>query len=54
MARGLNRVTLVGTLTQDPELRYTAGGLAVMEPNLAGNDDVTDEQGQTREPAWYH
>ncbi len=54
MARGLNRVTLVGTLTQDPELRYTAGGLAVMELNLAGNDLITDEQGQTREPAWYH
>jgi single-strand DNA-binding protein len=54
MARGLNRVTLIGTLTQDPELRYTAGGLAVMELNLAGNDVVTDEQGQTREPAWYH
>lgn len=54
MARGLNRVTLVGTLTQDPELRYTAGGLAVMELNLAGNDIVTDEQGQSREPAWYH
>lgn len=54
MARGLNRVTLVGTLTQDPELRYTAGGLAVMELNLAGNDIVTDETGQTREPAWYH
>jgi len=54
MARGLNRVTLVGTLTQDPEMRYTAGGLAVMELNLAGNDVVTDEQGQTRELAWYH
>jgi single-strand DNA-binding protein len=54
MARGLNRVTLVGTLTQDPELRYTPGGLAVMELNLAGNEIVTDEHGQTREPAWYH
>lgn len=54
MARGLNRVTLIGTLTQDPELRYTAGGMAVMELNLAGNDVVVDEQGQTREPAWYH
>lgn len=54
MARGLNRVTLVGTLTQNPEMRYTPGGLAVLELNLAGNDIVTDEQGQTREPAWYH
>jgi single-strand DNA-binding protein len=25
-----------------------------MDLNLAGNDIVTDEQGQTREPAWYH
>ncbi|GEM85744.1 single-stranded DNA-binding protein [Meiothermus granaticius] len=54
MARGLNRVTLIGTLTQDPEMRYTPGGLAVLELNLAGNDTVTDEQGQARELAWYH
>ncbi|MER3444405.1 MAG: single-stranded DNA-binding protein [Meiothermus sp.] len=54
MARGLNRVTLVGTLTQDPEMRYTPGGLAVLELNLGGNDIITDESGSTRELAWYH
>lgn len=54
MARGLNQVYLVGTLTTDPEMRYTPGGLAVMELNLAGSDAVTDEAGTVREPAWYH
>ncbi|MFZ5991424.1 MAG: single-stranded DNA-binding protein [Deinococcota bacterium] len=54
MAKGLNRVYLVGTLTQDPEMRYTPGGLAVLELNLGGNDLITDESGGTRELAWYH
>ncbi len=54
MARGLNRVMLVGTLTQDPEMRYTPGGLAVLELTLAGNDVVVDDTGATRELPWYH
>jgi len=54
MARGLNHVMLVGTLTQDPEMRYTPGGLAVLELNLGGNDLITDEAGNTREVPWYH
>jgi single-strand DNA-binding protein len=32
-----NSVTLVGNLTRDPELRYTAGGVAVAEFGLAWN-----------------
>jgi len=31
MARGLNSIHLAGTLTQAAELRYTAGGLAILE-----------------------
>jgi single stranded DNA-binding protein len=54
MARGLNNVYLVGTLTQAPELRYTPGGLAILELNLAGNDHVIGDDGQPRELAWYH
>lgn len=54
MAKGLNSVHLVGTLTQAPELRYTPGGLAILELNLGGNDLVLGDDGQTRELAWYH
>jgi single-strand DNA-binding protein len=54
MARGLNHVYLVGTLTQDPEMRYTPGGLAVLELNLGGNDHINDDTGNMREIAWYH
>ena len=54
MARGLNQVYLVGTLTSDPEMRYTPGGLAVMEITLAGSELVVDEGGAQREPVWYH
>ncbi len=54
MARGLNNVYLVGTLTQAPELRYTPGGLAILELNLGGNDHVLGDDGQARELAWYH
>ncbi len=54
MARGFNNVQLVGTLTQKPELKYTAGGLAILELNLGGNDRVTGSDGQTRDLAWYH
>ncbi len=54
MARGLNRILLVGTLTQNPELRYTPSGLAILEINLAGNDHVIGDDGQARDLAWYH
>lgn len=54
MARGLNHVTLAGMLVQDPEMRYTPGGLAILELNLAGNDNVIGDDGKERELAWYH
>lgn len=53
MARGLNRIYLIGTLTARPDMRYTPGGMAVLELNLAGNDLIQDETG-TREIPWYH
>lgn len=53
MARGYNNVQLVGTLTQAPEMKYTAGGLAILELNLAGSDHVVGSDGQPRDLAWY-
>lgn len=54
MARGLNYIFLAGTLTQAPELRYTPGGLAILEMSLGGNDHVIGDDDQQRELAWYH
>ncbi len=54
MAKGLNRVLLLGTVTQTPELRYTPGGLAVLEVTVAGQDKVETEAGEIREIPWYH
>jgi single-strand DNA-binding protein len=54
MARGLNAVLMVGTLTQAPELRYTPAGLAILELNVAGNDHVIGDDDKPRELAWYH
>jgi len=37
MARGLNRITLIGNLGNNPELRYTADGIAMATASLAVN-----------------
>jgi len=50
----MNAAYLVGTLVQAPELRYTPGGLAILELNLAGNDTVIGDDERERELAWYH
>ncbi|MDX6645254.1 MAG: single-strand DNA-binding protein [Baekduia sp.] len=45
MPADLNRVTLVGRLTRDPELRHTAGGDAVCTIRLAVSSRARDESG---------
>ncbi|MGL4611136.1 MAG: single-stranded DNA-binding protein [Trueperaceae bacterium] len=54
MAKGLNNIYLAGTLTQTPELTYTAAGLAILKMNLGGNDHVIGDDNTARELAWYH
>ncbi|MEZ4632988.1 MAG: single-stranded DNA-binding protein [Deinococcales bacterium] len=54
MARGLNLVQIIGTLTRDPELKFTAAGLAVLNLQLAGNESILGSDGQNHEIAWYH
>ncbi|MCD8508584.1 MAG: single-stranded DNA-binding protein [Bacillus sp. (in: Bacteria)] len=41
----INKVVLVGRLTKDPELRYTANGIAVSSFTLAVNRPFANQQG---------
>lgn len=43
-----NKVILVGNLTRDPQVKYTAGGTAVTEIGLAVNRQWFDKQSNTR------
>ena len=54
MSDGLNKVTLLGNLTADPELRNTTGGQAVLKIRLATNESYLDRNNQRQERAEYH
>jgi single-strand DNA-binding protein len=50
----LNRVTLVGRLTRDPEVRHTSGGMAIVNLGLAVNGRQKDASGQwTEKPNFF-
>jgi single-strand DNA-binding protein len=42
----LNRVILIGRLTRDPELRYTASGVALTSFSLAVDRNYVNQQGE--------
>jgi len=55
MARGLNKVTLIGNLGRDPEMRYTPTGKPVTAFSLAVNRAWTTAEGERREDAeWFN
>ena len=54
MARSLNKATLIGNLTRDPELRYTPQGTAVCTFSIATNRQWTTESGEKKEDAEFH
>jgi single-strand DNA-binding protein len=55
MARGVNRVTLIGTCGQDPEVRFLPNGNAVTNLSLATSEQWTDKQtGQKVEKTEWH
>lgn len=50
----LNRVTLVGRLTRDPEVRYTSSGMPIVNLGLAVNGRQKDQSGQwTEKPNFF-
>ncbi|MCB0406348.1 MAG: single-stranded DNA-binding protein [Bdellovibrionales bacterium] len=54
MAGGVNKVILIGRLGADPEVRYTSGGSAVANFNLATNESWMDKEGQKKERTEWH
>ena len=55
MARGVNKAIIVGTLGQDPEVRYTANGSAVANLSVATNETWKDRQtGEAQERTEWH
>ncbi len=55
MARGINKVILVGNLGQDPETRYMPSGGAVTNITLATNESWKDKQtGEQKDRTEWH
>ena len=55
MARGINKVIIVGNLGQDPETRYMPSGNAVTNINVATSESWKDKQtGQQQERTEWH
>lgn len=54
MAEGLNRVLLLGNLGQDPELRMTSGGQAVLKMRLATSETYLDKNKVRQERTEWH
>lgn len=46
MAKSVNRVTLLGTLGKDIELKHTSGGTAVAKFSIACNERFKDKNGE--------
>jgi single-strand DNA-binding protein len=55
MARGVNKVILIGNLGNDPDIRYTASGAAVANISLATAESWRDkETGEQQERTEWH
>ena len=55
MARGINKLTLIGNLGKDPETRYSQGGSAVTKFSVATTESWKDRQsGEQQEHTEWH
>lgn len=54
MARGLNKVMLIGHLGSDPELRVIPSGQSVANFTLATNESYKDSSGNLQERTEWH
>lgn len=54
MARGVNKVILVGNLGNDPDVKYTQGGMCVCALSIATTSVKKDKDGQAQERTEWH
>jgi len=54
MARGVNKVILIGTLGKDPEVRYAQSGSALASVSVATNESWKDKNGEKQERTEWH
>jgi single-strand DNA-binding protein len=54
MAKGVNKVLLLGNVGKDPEIRSTAGGMTVASFSLATADRAKDAQGNWTDKTEWH
>ena len=54
MAKDLNKVQLIGRLGQDPELKYTQSGVAVVNFSMATSMQWKDQEGNRQEKTEWH
>jgi single-strand DNA-binding protein len=54
MGKSLNKVQLIGHLGKDPELRYTASGIAVATFSMATSESWKDQEGNQQERTEWH
>jgi len=54
MARGVNKVILVGNLGNDPEVRYSQSGSAITTISVATSENWKDKDGNPQERTEWH
>ena len=54
MARGVNKVILLGNLGKDPEMKYTPSGMAVATFSLATTERAKDKEGNWQDRTEWH
>ncbi len=55
MARGVNKALIIGTLGQDPDVKYTASGAPVVNVSVATNESWKDKStgDQVEKTEWH-
>ncbi len=54
MARGLNKVMIIGNLGNDPEIKYSNTGTAIANFNIATTENRKDSEGNWEEKTEWH